>query len=176
MFTPSEAALEQLTSSEDIATMIVNGAAEKKKLVTADLLIKDAQVSLKLVGSLVTNAIMVDEKYGTHSIGFAFDDNADLVSFLEMYKFFDNLNLGADWKVVDMIRNKRIYLKLKIKNNQYVPRTNIKWSPKNAADAPLVRYQKVEVQVDLKSYFSLEDPKSCGFYFDIYNILFDTSK
>lgn len=174
MFTPTEAIAFPIAATSDISTLVSGAAADGKKLVVTDLTINDELVSLKLVGYLTTNAIQVDSKYGSHTIGFAFDEESDLAAFTALYKFFDDNILGADWKVVDMIRNKRIYLKLKVKNNQYVTRSNIKLTPKTALDAPLTRNQKVEVQVDLKAYYSLGEEKSCGFYFDIFNILFDT--
>jgi hypothetical protein len=177
MQTPSQVKVDQLTFADSVPNLITQALEKNKKLTVCDVLQNDQVVSLKLVGHLTTNAIQVDSNFNGHSIGFEFDDDADLEAFLELYKVFDTV-AALELKVVDMVRQKRIYLKLKInpKTNAYVTRSNVKLSPKSPGDAPLVRYQKVEVQVDLKAYFSIEDPKTCGFYFDMFNILFDTSK
>ena len=142
MFTPTEAIAFPIAATSDISTLVSGAAADGKKLVVTDLTINDELVSLKLVGYLTTNAIQVDSKYGSHTIGFASS-------------------------------HVLIVLDLELQVNTFVA-NHIKLTPKTALDAPLTRNQKVEVQVDLKAYYSLGEEKSCGFYFDIFNILFDT--
>lgn len=175
---PSEIKSTELSADNDIKEALAKAAEDGSKLVISKLLRNGRQASLKLKGYLTTNAIEVNDTFGNHSIGFAFNDDSQLDAFLDLYKYFDALGLDSDWNVVDMIRKKCIYLKLKIgKNNQYKARTNVKLNPKTAANAPLVRHQQLEVQVDLNAYYSLDEgKKTCGFYFDIFNIVFDTSK
>ncbi len=170
---PSQITPSTMTSRTDLVPELDVAKASGKNLIVTELLVDKSPLVLKMIGHLTTDAIQVDEKYGSHTIGFAFNDPADLEAFSKLVEYFDECPIvNSEWKIVDMIKNDRLYLKLKNKNNKYFTRSNLKLVPKSAADAPLVRYQNVEVQAEVKAYFSL-DNKSCGFYLDIFNLLFE---
>lgn len=172
---PSQIDVSAIALEVDLGEELAQAIADGKKLVTGELSANKRPVVLLLDGYLSTTGIQVDEKYGSHTIGFQFNENTELEAFQKLLKFFDSLPLDATWAVQDMVKNKRLYLKLKQKGNAYTAQSNIKLNPKNATNAPLARFQKVQVEVELHTYFGL-DNKKCGFYFDIFNLTFDTTK
>ena len=144
---------------------------ESSKIICGDIVVGSKPLVVSLVGQLPTGVINVAE-WGAHTLAFTFDDEADLKAFAKLTEVVGALpGVDATWKVKDPIVSERLYLKLKVKNDQYTFKTNVKLNAKKPTEAPLIRYQSAEVQADVKLYFSLES-KTCGVYLDIFNITF----
>jgi len=176
-FSPSQIAPNSL-STPNLGAALSAAIADNKKLVVGELFTNGQPVALKMEGYVTTNGINVDDKFGAHTLGFSFNDAKELEAFQALYKFFDKAEgIDSNWGVQDMVKGDKIYLKLKVgKNGNYNAKSNLKqWNPKNPDNAPATRGQKVDVEADLKTYFSVEE-KKCGFYLTVTNLLFDTSK
>ena len=169
---PSELAISSIAPQKDLGSEIVKNAG--KAVYCSNLVIGKTPVCLRLKGFLTTNGVTVSD-YGQHSIGFHFAEESEMDAFAKLMEVFDNDGfkvIDSEWSIKDIIKNDRIYLKLKTKNDKYTTRSNIKLDPKKAADAPLFRNQNVEVHLELNAYFGLED-KSCGLYCTVFNLIFE---
>lgn len=141
------------------------------KIVVGALMLDNKPITVSLVGQLPTGVINVAD-WGAHSLAFTFDDEQDMKAYGRFTEKVATLpGLDATWTVKDPINKDRLYLKLKTKNDNYTFKTNLKLNAKKPGEAPLIRYQSVEVQADVKLYFSF-DNKTCGMYLDIFNINF----
>lgn len=162
---PSAVDLEKLKNNAyDLASLL----ATDKKIVVEDYLYDGSGLSLNLVGLMTGDSISVST-WGQHSLGFSFTDDKDLEALIKLIEGF--AVPSPEWTVTNPVKNDRLYLKLKTKNNQYVMKSNIKLNAKKPETAPLGRYQQIEAQVDVKMYYSLEN-KTCGFYLDLFNLHF----
>lgn len=123
---------------------------------------------LLLKGEITTNGINVQEfnKTPNYSLGLQLDDEKDLDSFEKLNDFIsqfleDHLPNAEDWDLNRVVKDDRIYLKLKTdpkKNFQFT--SNVKVTPKNLTEQGLFRGQKVEVIAEIAPYFNFMDRKA----------------
>lgn len=172
MSLPGSIDLSKVRTQADLTHAFVDAEGSNKKVVYTELVVNKKPVTLLLKGQLMTDAIQISQ-YGHHSIGFAFLDDKDKEDFMKLCDVFDDMSeLNGDWTVSELIKNDRLYVKLKNKNNRYSFRSNIKLDPKKAENTPIYRYQNVDIEVDVKAYFSYEE-KKCGVYLEVRTITFE---
>jgi hypothetical protein len=133
----------------------------KKSIKLVPLLLDGKPFKLLLVGQLFTEGVLVSEEYGTHSIGFHFEDSSDVANFNLLYNCFDQIvDDLLNWESRSLIKNEdQIWFKLKYGKDRtsYRFKSNVKLLPKKPADAPLEMNDEVHAVVDVSAYFSMED-------------------
>lgn len=170
MSVPSDVSFDTIVATADLPGSLYN---ESKPIVYTDLVVDETPLCFHLIGTLTSDAIMVSQ-YGQHTIGFEFGNPAEQVAFGRLMNFFDTVpGLDGEWKVTDLLKNQRLYLKLKHKNNKYVFGSNVELDPRKAVTAPFRRGQKVDAYVALKAYFNSKE-KQCGFYFEVLDVKVET--
>lgn len=168
---PSKIQTSKVTAVADLATLL---ASPDTEMVFTDLLYDGKPFCLHLQGTLAGDAIQASQ-FGPHTIGFNFEDPTEEGAFERLTDVFDNFDaVDSNWKINNMLKRDKLYIKLKVKNNKYAVRTNVKLNPKNYANAPLHKYGGIDVYAELKAYFNTEKQET-GFYFDISKIDFATS-
>jgi hypothetical protein len=162
---PSKIEVSNISTQKDLTSLPETG------MVFTNLLLENKPLALHLEGTLASDAIQASQ-FGPHTISMNFEDPAEETAFSKLTEFFDNVDIiDSNWKINDMLKGDKLYIKLKMKDNKYLTRTNIKLNPKNYATAPLHKYAGVEVFAELKAYFNMEK-KEAGFYFEISKLVF----
>ena len=146
-----------------LKTDVIKEAKKGKDLKMEQLRIDENAFCLEIDGEVTTNGILVSNEYGTHSLGFKFNDDDDKEGFEELNSVFDDLKGIEDWNVKDVLRDDVLWLKLKPKKdkNSYKFNSNMKMSPKKPQDAMISAFQNIRVIVEVSAYFHLKN-KFCG--------------
>lgn len=167
----SEIPSKAISTQIDLARALSDAKSSEKPMVFTDMVVDKKPIVAKLKGYLTTDAIQVSQ-YGHHSIGFSFCESEDLELFQKLSEVLDTISELRGWELGDLVKNDRLYLKLKHKNNRYLVRSNVKLEPKKAENAPIYRYQNVDVDVEVKAWFNVAD-KKCALYLEVRSLYFE---
>lgn len=116
-------------------------------------------MKLSLLGEITSDGIVVSNEYGTHSLGFKFQDEEDLETIEQFNVLFEQFNLDDSWTAKDFIKNDTLWIKLKYPKDKssYKFISNVKLNPKKPSDTPFRAYHPVELLVELLGYLNFED-------------------
>lgn len=156
--TPSNISLSKFDFATSESIYKVN---PQKAVKLVPLLMDGKPFKLTLVGQLFTEGILVSEEFGTHSIGFNFEDPNDVTQLNLLFNCFDAVKDDLSlWETRSIIKNEdQIWFKLKHGKDKsaYRFRSNIKLFPKKPEAAPLDIGDDIQATVDVSAYFAFEN-------------------